>query len=334
MRSGSRVRTGPSLASVAVAILLVAGLHAIPGAGIRAQSSKSVVGKWTTLPSQMPINPVHIALLHTGKVLVVAGSGNVAGNTNLQAGIWDPDSGSIILQPLTWDMFCNGMVILPDGRPLINGGTIQYDPFYGQPRNAVFDPATGTFTDVQSMAHGRWYPTVTTLGDGRVMTFSGLKETGGTNTAVEIYTPGVGWSPEYPAGWTPPLYPRMHLLPDGTVLYSGSGTGSRIFNPSTHAWTGVVASTNYTGTRTYGTSVLLPLKASQGLCGEGHDLRRRQPGDRHDGNPGHHGDTAAVAVRPIDVAGANRDERHDPAQRQSARDGRFDQRTKTSRPPA
>ena len=54
--------------------------------------------------------------------------------------------------------------------------------FFGQPRNAVFDPATGLFTDIENMAHGRWYPTVTTLGDGRVMTFSGLIETGGTNT--------------------------------------------------------------------------------------------------------------------------------------------------------
>ena len=71
-------------------------------------------------------------------------------------------------------MFCNGMVVLHDGRVLINGGNLQYDPFYGEPRNAVFDPATGLFTDVQNMAHGRWYPTVTTLGDGSVMTFSGL----------------------------------------------------------------------------------------------------------------------------------------------------------------
>jgi hypothetical protein len=120
------------------------------------------------------------------------------------------------------------------------------------------------FADGQNMAHGRWYPTVTTLGDGRVMTFSGLTETGSTNTAVEIYTPGSGWSQEYAAGWTPPLYPRMHVLPDGTVFYSGSGTGSRIFNPSTKAWSGVVASTNYPNTRTYGTSVLLPLTPANG----------------------------------------------------------------------
>ena len=197
MDTRSDVRLAPSRWSVAAATILAA-IIAVHSQAVRAQQP-AAQGKWTTLPSQMPINPVHIALLHTGKVLVVAGSGNVAGNTNLQAGIWDPESGSIIMQPLTWDMFCNGMVILPDGRPLINGGTIQYDPFYGQPRNAVFDPATGTFTDVQGMAHGRWYPTVTTLGDGRVMTFSGLKETGGTNTAVEIYTPGVGWSPV--PGW-------------------------------------------------------------------------------------------------------------------------------------
>src|SRR6185295_5189601 len=95
-------------------------------------------------------------------------------------------------------------------------------------------------------------------------TFSGLSETGGTNRAVELYTVGSGWSQEYLASWTPPLYPRMHLLPDGTVFYSGAGTGSRIFNPSTTTWSGIVATTNYTGTRTYGTSVLLPLTPANG----------------------------------------------------------------------
>src|SRR5436309_8900341 len=52
----------------------------------------NVQGQWTTLPYAMPINPVHVALLHTGKVLVVSGSGNVAGNTNYQAAIWDPQA--------------------------------------------------------------------------------------------------------------------------------------------------------------------------------------------------------------------------------------------------
>ena len=233
----------------------------------------NVQGQWSTLPYVMPINPVHAALLSNGKVLVVAGSGNCPPSqsgcpsgppygpaNNSGALLWDPVAGSITQFSLSWDMFCNGMVVMQDGRVLIDGGTIQYDPFYGQPLVAIFDPATNTFSNAQNMADGRWYPTVTTLGDGRIMAFSGLGETGGTNQSVELYTVGTGWSQEYPAGWTPPLYPRMHLLPNGKVLYSGSGTRSALFDPSTTSWTLNVATTNYSGTRTYGSSVLLPLR--------------------------------------------------------------------------
>jgi hypothetical protein len=76
----------------------------------------------------MPINPVHLALTHDGKVLIVAGSGNVATETNYRAAVWDAVAGAI-LTPLAWDMFCNGMSVLTDGRVFINGGNLQYDPF-------------------------------------------------------------------------------------------------------------------------------------------------------------------------------------------------------------
>jgi len=219
-------------------------------------------GQWTTLSYQMPINPVHVALLHTGKILVVSGSGNDPNNHNLKAALWDPKTGSITTQTVSWDMFCDGMVVLPDGRPFIMGGTLQYDPFYGEMHTTVYDPSSGLFTDKEKMAHGRWYPTGTLLGDGRVMIFSGLNETGGTNSAVEIYTVGSGWSSQYTASWTPPLYPRMHVLPDGTVFYSGPSTTSAIFDPVKHSWTTGVANTNYGNDRTYGSSVLLPLSAA------------------------------------------------------------------------
>jgi hypothetical protein len=258
---------------VRIVVLILLTCLYVPSATAQA----NIQGRWRTLTPPMPINPVHVALLHTGKVVVIAGSGNCAPGQTVPAGQpacptgapYGPanNSGALLYDPVTnlfsqftlsWDMFCNGMVVLPDGRPFINGGTLQYDPFYGEKRSAVFDPSTNVFTDVQSMAHGRWYPTVTTLGDGRVMTFSGLKETGGTSTTVEIYSVGSGWSQEYGAGWTPPLYPRMHLLPSGKVFYSGSGTTSRLFDPSTHTWS-TVANTQYPNARTYGGSVLLPL---------------------------------------------------------------------------
>ena len=114
----------------------------------------NIQGQWSTLSTPMPINPVHVALLYNGKVLIVSGSGNVAGNTNYQAAVWDPQTNTINTQPVTWDMFCNGMVVLPDGRPFINGGTLQYDPFHGQPRSAVFDPATNTFRTLVSKVSG------------------------------------------------------------------------------------------------------------------------------------------------------------------------------------
>src|SRR5262249_23988277 len=221
----------------------------------------NVQGRWSTLPTPMPINPIHVALLDTGKVLVVSGSGNVALNTNYQAAIWDPQTDTVTTQPVTFDMFCNGMVALADGRIFINSGTLQYGPFRGELKSAIYNPATNAFTNVQNMAHGRWYPTVTTLGDGRVMTFSGLDENGNTNSTVEIYTVGSGWSGPYSASWTPPLYPRMHLLPSGKVFYSGASTNSRLFNPATQTWANV-ATTNYSNWRTYGTSVLLPLTPS------------------------------------------------------------------------
>src|SRR5581483_8621342 len=198
-------------------------------------------GTWTTLSYPMPINPVHVALLHTGKVLIVYGSGNDPNNHNLQAALWDPNTGTITTQKVGWDMFCNGMVVLPDGRPFVFGGTFQYDPFYGEKRTSIYDPSTGQFTDKQTMAHGRWYPTGTVLGDGRVMVFSGLDENGSTNKNVEIYSVSSGWSSQYTASWTPPTYPRMHLLPNGTVFYSGPSINSAIFDPSTHTWNTNVA---------------------------------------------------------------------------------------------
>ena len=232
----------------------------------------NVKGQWTTQSLTVPLNPVHAALMSNGKILIIAGSGNCPpsqsgcptgppyGQANGSgAAVYDPAAGTITQLSMSWDMFCNGMVLLPDGRPFINSGSLQYDPFHGSLQSAVFNPANNTFTNVQNMAHGRWYPTLTTLGDGRIMTFSGLDENGNTNTAVEIYTVGSGWSQQYFAGWTPPLYPRMHLLPNGTVFYSGQGTSSAIFNPANTTWTTNVANTVYSGQRSYGTSVLLPL---------------------------------------------------------------------------
>jgi Domain of unknown function (DUF1929) len=251
-------------------------------------------GQWSTLPYTMPINPVHAALLHTGKILIAAGSGNDPKNAfpintspDFEAAVWDPQSGKIATQPVTWDMFCNGMSMMADGRVLMNGGTDAYGqlapvngasdiPFTGLPNSSIFDPATETFSVADgpnqgNTAHGRWYPTVIEFGDGRMMTTSGLDENGNTNNTSEIYTAGQGWGAEIPGNPTGlnntgftfgfPLYPRMHLLPTGQIFYSAPSSATLVFNPSNQTW-GMLAWTIYGGPaaeRTYGSSVLLPL---------------------------------------------------------------------------
>ena len=251
-------------------------------------------GRWSTLPYTMPINPIHAALLDTGKVLIVSGSGNdpnnafpINNNPDYEAAVWDLQTGKITTQRVGWDMFCNGMSIMPDGRVLINGGTASYGalapvggasdiPFTGLGNSSVFDPATEAFYAADgpnqgNTAHGRWYPTLTELGDGRVMSTSGLDENGNTNNTSEIYTAGQGWGSEIPgnpAGLNDPsftfgfpLYPRMHLLPTGQVFYSAPSSATLVFDPSHQTWS-FLAWTIYGGAvaeRTYGSSVLLPL---------------------------------------------------------------------------
>jgi galactose oxidase len=225
-------------------------------------------GRWDTLPFTMPINPVHVALMHNGKVLIVSGSGNDPDNHNLQAAVWDPKTSTIKTFQIAWDMFCNGMVIPPDGKPLVLGGTLAYDNptrgFLGEPRTAVFDPLTEKFTNTLDMSGGRWYPTGTVLGSGSVLVYSGLKDTSSTiNPTVQIGT-GRTWSPAGTAFAGVPLYPREHVLPDGKVFESGANRDSQLYDPAAHTFTRV-ATTILGSNRDYGTSVLLPLTPADGF---------------------------------------------------------------------
>jgi Bacterial Ig domain/PKD domain len=102
----------------------------------------------------------------------------------------------------------------------------------------VFDPLTGKFNEVHSMAHGRWYATAVTLGDGRALAFSGLDENGLTNSTIEIYQVARGWTAPSPAPNQPVNFAATASDPDGPVptTYSwyfpeGSPTTSTASNP-------------------------------------------------------------------------------------------------------
>lgn len=244
------------------------GVHA--RAALAIAPDVNLTGRWATLPVMMPINPVHVALMRNGRVLVVSGSGNDPNNDHLAAGVYDPVSETIDTFTITWDMFCNGMIVLPDGRPFVLGGTLSYDVdkkhgFFGEPRTALFDPTAGTFTNGPSMGNGRWYPTGTVLADGKVMVISGLGTNGGINSLVQVYDPATNTFANAGAAFSPmPLYPRQSLLPDGKVFESGANVKSQMWDPATKKFT-FVASTNYPQKRDYGTALLLPLTPANGF---------------------------------------------------------------------
>jgi hypothetical protein len=265
------------LTACILAAVAGAGLPCGLGAQTCPKNVPHVTGTWVTLPYQMPINPISATLLRDGKVLIVAGSeahalNHSEGAETYRAAVWDPtgeDVSSIVVQNLTYDVFCSGTAVLPDGRPLVVGGTTAYGysgdgGFRGDSRASIFDPATGRFVQSQPMTVGRWYATATELGDGRIMAFSGRNETGGNARKIEIYdlrNASAGWSTASPFPPVPPLYPRQFLLPSGKVFYTGHGSDGRnpagyFFSPTSGTWS---ASAPTTRLRKYGSAVILPL---------------------------------------------------------------------------
>ncbi|MCT9079403.1 kelch motif-containing protein [Streptomyces fulvoviolaceus] len=97
---------------------------------------KAENGKWETLefPKEFRQNTIHAALLRTGKVLLVAGSGNNQDNFNAKkfdSRIWDPVKGTIKKIPTPKDLFCTGHTQLANGNLLIAGGTKRYEKLKG-----------------------------------------------------------------------------------------------------------------------------------------------------------------------------------------------------------
>jgi len=98
---------------------------------------KAEHGHWDTieLPDEYRVHAIHAALLHNGKVLLVAGSGNDA--EDFEAGtfrtiLWDPATEQSKEIPTPEDLFCGGHAYLPNGNLLIAGGTRKYEVLAGQ----------------------------------------------------------------------------------------------------------------------------------------------------------------------------------------------------------
>ena len=157
-------------------------------------------------------------------------------------------------------MFCTDLVFLADGSVLIAGGTDYYSEpgvvgtgygvveLEGMKSARIYDPNVERFRNSGDMNYGRWYPSLVTLGNGDVFVASGVTKL--MKTAYPDQSPAdsganVHQTETYNAKsekWTDngaggnrslPLYPRMHLLPNGDVFYAANG---QVFNPNGYAY--------------------------------------------------------------------------------------------------
>jgi hypothetical protein len=204
------------------------------------QPTPDKVGSWTA-PANWPLVAVHASMLSNGKVAMWDAFGAALGSER----IWNPATGTFQQTPSGLNLFCAGHVLLPDGRLFVAGGHVL--AYAGITDTALLNPLTGSWTAGPQMARGRWYPTTTTLPDGRVLIVSGdgISATAGgynafyrpSDTIPEIYDPATNSITAMPsAALRMPLYPFMFVAPDGRVVSAGPDKTTRILNVQTGTW--------------------------------------------------------------------------------------------------
>jgi hypothetical protein len=102
------------------------------------------------------------------------------------------------------------------------------------------------------MKGSRWYPTAVTLGDGRVLVSSGSDQNGNVFPMQEVGD-GANWSDVQNFNGLP-LYPRLHLAPDGKVFMNAwihqvdnnpdQFEGGYLLDVGTKQWTQIDATHN------------------------------------------------------------------------------------------
>ena len=208
-----------------------------------ASTSASAVGSWSAVQN-WPVVAVHAHLLPTGDVLAWSDYTTTGGAT-----IWRPSNNTFT--PTTFaavNLFCSGHTYLADGRLFVTGGIVGTQDDLGPTQSEIFNPQTGSWTAAGLMSQGRYYPTMTTLSDGRILVQGGTTTCNGCYADLpEIYDPATNvWTPlGNSARKAFKYYPHTYVLPDGRILVAAEDDATVVTSTldlNTQTWTTIDAS--------------------------------------------------------------------------------------------
>jgi galactose oxidase len=256
--------------------------------------AEASTGAWGPV-IQWDIVPLQMTLFPNGKIFAWGKRNHEPFSAADSIGIpriWDPAVGDPLtatqVSGVTDMLFCAGHTLLPDGRLMTAGGHFMDDAGV---KATYFFSQDGSAQKGPDMAFGRWYPTLTVLGDGRVLTMAGRNETGTTITIPELWE-GNQWV-QLPGGSSVqlPYYPRNFVDPTGRgVFMAGERVMSRWFNVDASSAGGRGSwrsgpSHRYAFNRDYGTAVMYDTGKILYAGGGGYPPWDAPPADKSDVAP-------------------------------------------------
>lgn len=231
--------------------------------------------RWNPQLIWTDILAVHAALLHTGEILFF--TGNEFWGWQHETNRYDHvrlfncqtlDITKVAIPNTVSDLFCCGHAFFGSGNLLLAGGTREmpkehldhdHDHWMGERRTWMFDVNTRKLvkcallnlapeqtddpdpSDNELRTGGRWYPTLVTLGSGKILAVGGHPDEEDQRHSANLpeYYEWNTW--RYVQGGQDPLvnfvrsenplqYPRLHLLPDGKIFSSTPFDGNKVMS--------------------------------------------------------------------------------------------------------
>ncbi|MEZ0333869.1 MAG: galactose oxidase-like domain-containing protein, partial [Gemmatimonadales bacterium] len=209
------------------------------------------MGEWTAPFSwgAVPAVAINAALLPNRQVVTY-------GRHHRQPVLWNPaNPGTFTSLPLPADFFCSGLTLLRNGKLFVAGGHAGVDNF-GLKVAYQFNQSTLQWIRSADMQNGRWYPTLTTMGNGQILAISGGDTASALNRIPEVFIPAQNrWRALPGAARIVPYYPMMFYAPDGKIFMAGPEQ-STAFLTTTGSGVWTTGPTRINGSRDYGSGVM------------------------------------------------------------------------------